>query len=65
MFAKWAVLCVSIVPLLPAQESSMAGAPSGLRCEYLADPVGIDVPQPRFSWAVSYTHLTLPTILRV
>jgi alpha-L-rhamnosidase len=54
MLAKWAVLCVSIVPLLAAQESSMAAAPSGLRCEYLTDPVGIDVPQPRFSWVLEH-----------
>jgi len=54
MLAKWAVLCVSIAPLLPAQESAMAAAPSGLRCEYLTDPVGIDVPQPRFGWVLEH-----------
>jgi len=43
MLAKWAALCGSIVPLLTAQ------APSGLRTEYLSDPVGIDVQQPRFA----------------
>jgi len=47
-------LC-SPIPLLPAQESPMAGAPSGLRCEYLADPVGIDVPQPRLSWVLEHS----------
>jgi hypothetical protein len=35
MLAKWTALCLFIVPLLPAQESPMAGAPSGLLCEYL------------------------------
>ena len=25
-------------------------APSGLRCEYLTDPMGIDTPNPRFYW---------------
>ena len=25
-------------------------APSRLRCEYLKDPVGLDVAEPRFSW---------------
>ena len=55
MLAKWTALCLFIVPLLPAQESPMAGAPSGLRCEYLIDPVGIDVPQPRFAWVLEHT----------
>jgi hypothetical protein len=54
--AKWAVLCALCVPLLPAQEGSMAAAPSGLRCEYLTDPVGIDVPQPRFSWVLEHAR---------
>lgn len=29
-----------------------AGAPTDLRCEYLANPIGIDVVRPRFSWIV-------------
>jgi alpha-L-rhamnosidase len=53
MLAKWAALCVLVIPL-PAQETSIPGAPSGLRCEYLTDPVGIDVPQPRFSWVLEH-----------
>src|SRR5262245_51535643 len=28
-------------------------AVEGLRCEYLADPLGIDVVQPRLSWALA------------
>jgi alpha-L-rhamnosidase len=31
------------------------GAPSGLRCEYLENPTGIDVARPRFSWALEHT----------
>ncbi len=54
MLAKCAAVCALLIPLLPAQESPMAGAPSGLRCEYLTDPVGIDVPQPRFSWVLEH-----------
>ncbi|MFI5386019.1 MAG: family 78 glycoside hydrolase catalytic domain [Fimbriimonadales bacterium] len=27
---------------------------TGLRCEYLADPIGIDEPSPRLSWIVEY-----------
>ncbi len=54
MFAKWAALAVLMVPVLPAQQNPMAGAPSGLRCEYMTDPVGIDVIQPRFSWVLEH-----------
>lgn len=50
MLAKWAVLLPLCVPLLPAQPNAAAGAPTGLRCEYLTDPAVIDVRQPRFSW---------------
>ena len=53
---KTAVLCILLCAWLPAQERSMAGAPSGLRCEYLTDPVGIDVRQPRFSWVLEHSH---------
>jgi len=53
---KIAVLCILLCAWLPAQESSIAGAPSGLRCEYLADPVGIDVRQPRFSWVLEHSQ---------
>ena len=54
MLAKCAVLCVLIVSALPAQEKEMPGAPTGLRCEYLVDPVGIDVLQPRLSWILEH-----------
>jgi alpha-L-rhamnosidase len=30
-------------------------APTGLRCEYLSNPLGIDVPEPRFSWVLHHT----------
>lgn len=33
-------------------QTSRQGAPRRLRCEYLTDPVGIDVSQPRLSWWV-------------
>lgn len=29
--------------------------PVELRCEYLSNPMGIDVPQPRFSWVLHHT----------
>lgn len=30
--------------------------PTNLRCEYLTDPVGIDVKQPRFFWALEHSE---------
>ena len=30
-------------------------APTGLRCEYLSSPTGIDVQKPRFSWVLHHT----------
>ena len=40
-----------------AQEATVAGgvslAPVDLRCEYLKDPLGVDVAQPRLSWRLS------------
>jgi alpha-L-rhamnosidase len=48
--AVW-MLCAQV----PGGEPPQPGlaAPSALRCEYLADPMGIDVSSPRFSWLVS------------
>ena len=44
-------LCLWCCASLSAQESTERPmAPSNLRCEYLADPVGIDVVYPRLSW---------------
>ena len=31
-------------------------APIGLRCEYAADPLGVDLFQPRFSWVLESSH---------
>ncbi len=36
--------------------SSGPGWPANLRCEYLLNPLGIDVPQPRFSWVLEHTE---------
>jgi alpha-L-rhamnosidase len=46
-----------LVLLSPLTADTGAGvlAPNGLRVEYLADPVGIDVAQPRFSWVLNHT----------
>jgi alpha-L-rhamnosidase len=31
-------------------------APTGLRCEYLSNPMGVDVQNPRFSWVLHHTE---------
>jgi alpha-L-rhamnosidase len=36
--------------LLPMAASAAPAPPSGLRCEYLTDPIGVDVANPRFFW---------------
>ncbi len=33
-------------------------APTGLRCEYLVDPLGIDTPKPRFFWVLEHASRT-------
>ncbi len=31
-------------------------APVGLRCEYLVNPLGVDIPSPRFSWVLEHSE---------
>lgn len=45
-FCKWFVLALPLAVSLPAAELT------NLRCEYLADPLGIDVARPRLSWVM-------------
>jgi alpha-L-rhamnosidase len=40
--------CVFLAPAAAAAESTPTV--NDLRCEYLVDPLGIDIPQPRLSW---------------
>ena len=40
----------TVVPAATAAESAGPLAPVSLRCEYLANPMGIDMPKPRFFW---------------
>ncbi|MDR0511053.1 MAG: family 78 glycoside hydrolase catalytic domain [Rikenellaceae bacterium] len=50
----FACFVLSAVPALTAVAASSVGV-SGLRCEYLRDPLGIDVPHPRLSWELVST----------
>ena len=45
---------IAVIPLLHAQPSAIRA--SDLRCEYLANPLGIDVAHPRLSWVVEAVH---------
>jgi len=50
----FAILILSLP--LQADNGTAALAPTGLRVEYLTDPVGIDVSQPRFSWILNHAE---------
>ncbi len=52
------VLCVLTALLISpsAGESPGPRAPSGLRLEYLENPLGVDVRQPRFSWVLEHSE---------
>jgi alpha-L-rhamnosidase len=51
---KCVFLCGCLLGLLPAASALAASTASvqtaDLTCEYLSNPLGLDVPQPRFSW---------------
>ncbi len=55
MFCRRDVLLVTCVSLLACSALAQQ-APSGLKTEYLENPLGIDVAQPRFSWALEHTE---------
>lgn len=40
----------------PAPAAEGPQPPTNLRCEYLKDPLGIDVRQPRFAWVLAHTQ---------
>jgi alpha-L-rhamnosidase len=49
------VIAILVAASLAAQSSGPL-APTSLKCEYLRDPVGIDVAQPRLSWVLNHTE---------
>lgn len=51
----FSVFLISLLPLA-ADTTGGALAPTGLRVEYLAEPIGIDVAEPRFSWVLNHTE---------
>jgi len=47
---------IGLMPISGGQEISGPQAPTGLRCEYLVDPQGVDTPAPRFSWVLEHSE---------
>ena len=50
MWPSRCFLVFAAIPAASATESSGPTAPAALRCEYLDNPIGIDVAKPRFFW---------------
>ncbi len=56
------ILCVGLIIVGSQAVTFRTGAeegpmrPSNLRCEYLSNPLGIDVRQPRFYWVLNHTE---------
>ena len=48
------IFCLTLAKISRAADGPQA--PVGLRCEYLADPLGIDVKQPRFFWVLEHSE---------
>ncbi len=54
-----ALAVISILAMAPAVRSAeIAGpaAPTSLRCEYLVNPMGIDMAKPRFFWVAAHSE---------
>jgi alpha-L-rhamnosidase len=51
----WTATCVWLIALMAQSAAGSPLAPSGLRCEYLVDPIGIDVTSPRLFWTPQHT----------
>lgn len=47
-------LFLGYAALSGADETRGPQAPTGLRCEYLVNPLGVDTPKPRFSWVLEH-----------
>ena len=46
----------AFIPSAEAAESAGPLAPASLRCEYLVDPMGIDMAKPRFFWVIGHAE---------
>jgi len=50
---NYALLIALVLPMLPAAGAVAGTRPINLRCEYLENPLGIDVRKPRFNWQLA------------
>ena len=51
--ALFLIAALGVIPA-PAAETAGPSAPTALRCEYLDNPMGIDMARPRFFWIVGH-----------
>jgi alpha-L-rhamnosidase len=49
-------LLIMLATLGSAMAAGGPAAPSNLRCEYLSNPLGVDVRQPRFAWVLEHAE---------
>ncbi len=50
------LMASAILAVRPALSAGGPEQPNSLKCEYLTNPLGIDVRQPRFSWALEHSE---------
>jgi alpha-L-rhamnosidase len=48
------IAALAVIPAASAAENAAPAAPTALRCEYLVNPMGIDMAKPRFFWIVDH-----------
>jgi alpha-L-rhamnosidase len=48
------IAALAFAPAVRAADAPGPLAPTALRCEYLVNPMGIDMPKPRFFWVLEY-----------
>ena len=48
-------VCLSIIAVFLVSWAPGSAAPGNLRCEYLINPLGVDVSDPRLSWTLPVT----------
>jgi alpha-L-rhamnosidase len=54
-FALAALAALAVIPVTAAEPAGPS-APTALRCEYLENPMGIDMAKPRFFWIVGHAE---------
>ena len=50
------ILVLAVATAAQAAETAGPAAPTSLRCEYLVNPLGIDMAKPRFFWIVQHAE---------